>query len=65
MSIKYDLNPATEQETAVLEQQEDLLKIVLFNDEVNSFDWVISSWIEYLTTNQAVEGSTPSKVTKH
>lgn len=46
MSIKYDLNPATEQETEVLEQQEDILKIVLFNDEVNSFDWVIASLIE-------------------
>lgn len=46
MSIKFDLNPRTQQETEVLEQQEDILKIVLFNDEVNSFDWVISSLIE-------------------
>jgi ATP-dependent Clp protease adaptor protein ClpS len=45
MGISYDVNPATQQDTAVMEQEEDILKIVLFNDEVNSFDWVISSLV--------------------
>ena len=35
-----------QQETAVLEQQDSWHEIVLFNDEVNTFDWVIHCLIE-------------------
>lgn len=33
-------------ETAVLEQQDSWHEIVLYNDEVNTFDWVIHCLIE-------------------
>jgi ATP-dependent Clp protease adaptor protein ClpS len=35
-----------QEETAVLEQQDSWHEIVLFNDEVNTFDWVIHCLIE-------------------
>lgn len=44
MAFEHDI----EEEVLVLtkEQEEESRKIVLFNDEVNTFDWVIDSLIE-------------------
>ena len=44
MVFEHDI----EEEVLVLtkEQEEESRKIVLFNDEVNTFDWVIDSLIE-------------------
>ncbi|MGB0137850.1 MAG: ATP-dependent Clp protease adaptor ClpS [Flavobacteriales bacterium] len=44
MAFEHDI----EEEVLVLtkEQEEESRKIVLFNDEVNTFDWVIDSLVE-------------------
>jgi ATP-dependent Clp protease adaptor protein ClpS len=42
MKFEEDWKHQSQDETEVLEQQDDWRQIVLFNDEVNSFDWVIS-----------------------
>lgn len=44
MAFEHDI----EEEVLVItkEQEEESRKIVLFNDEVNTFDWVIDSLVE-------------------
>lgn len=35
-----------EEEIALLEDQENLYKVILYNDDVNTFDWVIECLVD-------------------
>lgn len=44
--MKFEEQWKSQEQTEVLEQQDSWHEIVLFNDEVNTFDWVIHCLIE-------------------
>lgn len=44
--MKFEEQWKSQEQTDVLEQQDSWHEIVLFNDEVNTFDWVIHCLIE-------------------
>lgn len=44
--MKFEEQWKGQEETTVLEQQDSWHEIVLYNDEVNSFDWVIHCLVE-------------------
>ncbi|QNR23471.1 ATP-dependent Clp protease adaptor ClpS [Croceimicrobium hydrocarbonivorans] len=44
--MKFEEQWKSQEETAVLEQKDAWHEIVLFNDEVNTFDWVIHCLME-------------------
>lgn len=44
--MKFEEKRKLQEETDVLVQEDSWHEIMLFNDEVNTFDWVISSLIE-------------------
>ncbi len=44
--MKFEEKRKLQEESDVLTQEDSWHEIMLFNDEVNTFDWVISSLIE-------------------
>lgn len=44
--MRFEEQWKSQEQTDVLEQQDSWHEIVLFNDEVNTFDWVIHCLIE-------------------
>lgn len=44
--MKFEEQWKSQEETSVLEQKDAWHEIVLFNDEVNTFDWVIHCLME-------------------
>jgi len=44
--MKFEEQWKSQEQTDVLEQQDSWHEIVLFNDDVNTFDWVIHCLIE-------------------